>query len=302
MTWVFLAILSHLFWGITNIGEKFLIDRHFKNPIVYNLWAFILGGSNILIIFFIDFIWPNVTQLLLLGIASLGFFLGAMFYIKAIQIEEVSRINMLWNLIPIYSVFLAWFFIGESLSITQIVALIILVLSGFVASLHVKFLGKITISRAFILMLIGTLFFSIFGVTLRMVTMNGYPASSAFVISGTYYVLFSVIILIFVKQLRIDFKKESKYFLLPKILGIVFVINIISRIGTILNINAISLGPIALVNALEVSQTIFVFLIALFLSLFFPKIIKEEIDKKNIALKIFAMILMIIGILILNLG
>ena len=75
----------------------------------------------------------------------------------------------------------------------------------------------------------------------------------------------------------------------------------IGNLGIMLNIKSLSLGPVSLVFSMEGLQVIYVFIMALLLSLFFPKIIKEEIDKKNIILKTSALIIILAGIAVLYL-
>ena len=74
-----------------------------------------------------------------------------------------------------------------------------------------------------------------------------------------------------------------------------------SALGLFLNTQAISLGPVSLVSALEGFQTIAVFVIAALLTIFAPRIIKEEFDRKNLALKLLALALMLGGIAVLYL-
>ncbi|HRY63657.1 MAG TPA: hypothetical protein P5267_03600, partial [Patescibacteria group bacterium] len=57
----------------------------------------------------------------------------------------------------------------------------------------------------------------------------------------------------------------------------------------------ISLGPVALVSSLTGVQVIFVFIMTIFLSLKAPKILKEELNKENLWLKIVALILVVTG-------
>ena len=65
---------------------------------------------------------------------------------------------------------------------------------------------------------------------------------------------------------------------------------------------AISLAPIsslAIMNSLRGVQYIFLFLITLFFSFFFPKILKEDISKKSIIQKTIAIIFIVAGLAVL---
>jgi drug/metabolite transporter (DMT)-like permease len=58
---------------------------------------------------------------------------------------------------------------------------------------------------------------------------------------------------------------------------------------------AASLGPITLVSTISIISPLFTLVFATLLSKHFPKILKEEIDRKTLALKLFALLLIFIG-------
>jgi len=74
---------------------------------------------------------------------------------------------------------------------------------------------------------------------------------------------------------------------------------IVARAGVLFNQWALSRGPVALVNATEGFQTIFVFVAAVLLTRFRPDILKEEIDRKNVLLKIGGAVFLVVSILLL---
>ena len=65
---------------------------------------------------------------------------------------------------------------------------------------------------------------------------------------------------------------------------------------------AISLAPVAflaIVNSMRGIQYIFLFIITLFISYFYPKILEEEISRKIFFQKIISIILIAVGLIIL---
>jgi hypothetical protein len=64
-------------------------------------------------------------------------------------------------------------------------------------------------------------------------------------------------------------------------------------LGTVFSLIATSLGYVSLVSALAGLQQVFVYM--LLLSFFVPKILKEDINKNAVFLKIFAIALMFVG-------
>ena len=75
---------------------------------------------------------------------------------------------------------------------------------------------------------------------------------------------------------------------------------ILNIIALIFMTIAASVGFISLVGALTAVQPFFVLLFAIILSIFYPKIIKEEISKSTILIKFTATFLMFLGIILIT--
>ncbi|MFH1292474.1 MAG: DMT family transporter [bacterium] len=295
MFWIILAISSHFFWALGNIGDKYIVGHRVKNPFVYLVWFTFTGIFVLLVIPFINFDIPPTNILLLLILAGAVYFFGGLPYIKAMQIEEPTRVNVWWNLIPLFSLFIGWVFLGEVFNQIQIFAFILLVTGAFIASIHARG-KKIIFSKAVWYMMIACLSFTLYATIFRY-CMRYISFTNGFVL--THLIMFGFsFILFFWKKFRSDFVYEIKHANI-NLLILVLVMASLAHFGAFLNQWALSLGPVALVFAMEGFQVIFVFAIATLLSLFLPGIVKEELDKKNILLKLTALSLMIIGILIL---
>jgi hypothetical protein len=93
---------------------------------------------------------------------------------------------------------------------------------------------------------------------------------------------------------KISFKKKT---------AVIFLSSQIAGAGAgILQNWAIALAPlvyVALISALQGVQYVFLFILTVFLSLKFPRILKEEISGKIIFQKIFAILSICIGLAIL---
>jgi uncharacterized membrane protein len=299
MNWIVIAIGAHFFWALVNIGDKHVIANKVKNPYVYMVWLAFLGILAAAIIPFVDFIIPTGMILFWLILGSALPLFSTVPYFKALQIEEVTRINIWWQMIPIFSFVIAWFVLDEKFNLNLIFAFALLVIGGIVASLHFK-KGEVKFSRAFWLMVISCAGYAIYAVIFRYIT-QFIPFVSAFiwvsVLMGVYALAFLIS-----KKFRYDFKNETKKLADRKFLSTVLGISLFDNLGSLFNIWALSLGPVALVFAMEGWQILFVFILALAISAYKPHILKEELDKKNLILKFTALILMIIGIIVINLG
>jgi len=74
----------------------------------------------------------------------------------------------------------------------------------------------------------------------------------------------------------------------------------ITVFGILLSIIAMSIGYVALVNAILSIQPFFILLFTVFLSIFYPSILKEELSKSIVSIKILAIILMFIGVILVT--
>ena len=73
----------------------------------------------------------------------------------------------------------------------------------------------------------------------------------------------------------------------------------LGAIGFILQNYAIFLGPVALVNALQGVQYVWIIILSTLISVFAPKILKEDLSKNILLQKVLAVILISIGLYIL---
>ncbi len=293
MLWVILAISAHLLWALGNLGDRYVMDKKLKSPYFYTISGLIVGCLVSLLFFpLVTFNWIAWPLMMGAVLAGIGFILGTLFYIKAIQIEETSRINVLWVFIPIFDFVFGWLLLGEKLAGKQLLAFVILLSGSLIACLHWRG-GKWKFSRAFILMLVACLFFSSYDIIMRYLTQQT-PFSLLYLIASSSMLLW-LIPIVSAKKFREKYQSEFKS-INWRLIFIVIFIAICSRFGLFLNTRAISLGPVSLVSALEGFQTIFVFIIAALLTIFVPRIMKEEFDRKNLVLKLVALVLMLGGI------
>jgi uncharacterized membrane protein len=66
-------------------------------------------------------------------------------------------------------------------------------------------------------------------------------------------------------------------------------------LGLVFFLAALTTGPVSLVEFVTATQPMFVLLYAIILSVFIPKILKEELERKTILQKLIAIALMVAG-------
>jgi len=296
MSWILFTFLAYFCWAGSNLGDKIVSSLYFKNSLVYLFYGFLTAPVVLVFAFFVKIGSP--TTMLLVGsfLSALLYFLVSIFYIKAVAIEEISRVNMLWNMSPVFSLGIAWLFLDERLDGQQLMVLLLLIIAAVLASFHAR--GKmVKLSLGAFYMLVACLFYGAYAVTTKY-----FNQDANFFTFYFYFSLWLIILpfLLFLsKEFRRVFKSETKQ-LNYKIILMTIGVSILARVGVIFIQRAFSLGPVAIINAFEGVQTVMVFFIAILLTKFCPKILKEEVDYKNILFKVGALVLMVVGVAFLS--
>jgi hypothetical protein len=120
--------------------------------------------------------------------------------------------------------------------------------------------------------------------------------TSAFAYSRILFFLMTIPFFFWVKpDLAYSLKKGGKKFLFAA--GFAEGIN---AIGIFFMVWAFSIGSVSLVNALIATEPFMVLAITVFLTLFFPSLIKEEIGKGTIIYKLIAILMIFAGVWMVN--
>jgi drug/metabolite transporter (DMT)-like permease len=297
MLWVSLAIFAHFCWAIVNIGDKYFVTNRLKDPLVFLWWTFLFGATFVVSIPFVHFFVPPAGQLAWLVVAGACYFFGSIFYVKAVAIEEITRINIWWGMIPVFTLAMAWLAIGERLNAAQIFAFGLLIGGALIASLRFG-IQKFVIARAFWLMACAGVLYAGYGVIFRSLTQE-LSFLVAFIWSNIFTTLLAFSFFAS-KKFRRSFRSPGNA-VHGELGRKIFALSLVDSLGVLFNVWALSLGPAALVFAMEGFQALFVFGLAIVISVKNPLLLREELDRRNVALKIIALVFMMAGIAVMNL-
>jgi drug/metabolite transporter (DMT)-like permease len=290
MEWYIFALLAPAFWAMNNVLIKFLITNKFKSyfPMIFTVvfmdavFALAVSTFTPIVVSF-----PYSIVALIVGLMPL---LAFWFYSKALIMEEVTRIITLFQLIPVFVVFLSVIFLNEVLGIQKYFGIFLIVIASMLISY--KKSGEKPFSSALKFMIP-------FGVIIAAYTISdkillGYLDYWSLFFWNVLGTFCGVLFLLSLPKLR----KESAKTILAvgkKAVFTTFIGEGLYVIGTICSLVALSLVDASLASSLFGLQPFYVFFYTLLLSLFLPKILKEEISKSIISLKISAIALMFIG-------
>jgi drug/metabolite transporter (DMT)-like permease len=300
MLWLLVTISSYFLLAVVALIDRYLLGGGFLSPKMYAFYVGILGISVLILIPF-GFFVPEFSIIFLALLAGTFHILGIFFTFKAIQIFEVSRI------IPAIGGFLPLFVFGltflfpvkkEPLSFYSIIAFFLLVLGSIVITYEKsKGISFKSLKIAALASFLFALYFSF----VKFVYLSQ-PFISGFIWTriGAFLV---AIFFLFNKEVREEIFKKRETFKV-KTWGVMIPNQVMGAGAFLLQNWAVSLVPLsylAFINALEGVRYVFLLIFAVFLSVKFPQILKEEISREILLQKIFAILLIGGGLAILTL-
>lgn len=307
MNWLFVALTAYLFLAVANLFDKFLVDNVLKSSKAY---AFVVCSLGVLIFIAAPWFlkWPGFNWFLINIFSGFLFAIALWSLYESLKRGEAAKtLVFIGGLTPIFSIILSIIFFKETYSFNQWVGMLFLLLGAlFIAlipeyrSFGVRFLRRMGIKKkidrsVYFIALASALFYSLYFVVSKH-TYNNQEFLSAFMWSRLGAALFVLLFLIRKKdRLAIYdiFRKKTP----KKSKGLVVFNQVLGSSGFILQNYAISLGPVAIVNALQGFQYAFLLVLSTILAFIYPKVFKEKLSGSIILKKSTAVILIAIGLI-----
>lgn len=294
MFWILVAILSYFISGLGAVIDKYLLTGPIPHPKVY---AFYTGALGILVLVFFPLSLPfsGSPQLLLALLAGVIFIFALFWFCKGLHLFEASRIvPAIGALNPLFVFFLNYLFFKEGFFNAWRLVSFLFLLSGSVVVTWKK--GKVISWQSLKISAISAFLFSSAFVLIKGVYLEQ-TFWSGFVWLGIGGFL-AALLFLFSKEVRKEISRR-RINTGSKTLGLFLISRAAGGLSFGLQNWAISLVPLGLlsfINALEGTKYVFLLIFTVLLSLKFPKILKEETSKKILIQKIFAILLIAIGL------
>ena len=309
MTWLTIIISAYFLLAICALIDKYLLTGPIPHPRVYAFYVGILGILVLFLIPFIDFYIPETNQILLSFLAGIVFVLALFYLYKSLHLFEASRVvPAIGGFGPLFTFALIYIFsLGkELLSFSEVIAFILLVLGSVLITFRKEAFITLKVLRisAFTAFLFSLSFVLAKYVYLSQPFWNGY----IWIRIGGVFAALAFLFLspelknkIFKPRISmISFFSTLGYKI--RTTGIFLFNKGIGAMANILQNWAIALAPlgcVAIINALQGTQYVFLLIIAVLICFKFPKILKEEISKKIIFQKTIAILSIGAGLMIL---
>lgn len=307
MSWLWIAISAYFILALVNLADKFILEQVVPGAKTY---AFLVGVSGLLIFLIAPWflMWPG-WYLWFVSILTGAFFSIAILSLYlALKNSEASKIiTLVGGTTPILTLIFSIILFNEIFNGKQLIAVLLLVAGTVLISL-INAEKTIWIrvrewfhkpasqqTKSILLSLLAALFFSLYWVGTKY-SFNNQEFLSALIwirLGSFLAVLFLIIRKKDRKEIKKDLfqsnkKKQNKFIFLGT--------QGLAAVGSILQNYAVSLGSVVLVTSLQGLQYAFVLILSSSLSLFLPKIIKENQSKQIILKKVIAIILIFLGI------
>lgn len=302
MNWFLIALIAPALWSISNHIDKYLISRYFKGA----AGALIIFSAliSVLVVPVIYLFHPAVLaiapyQALLVVICGVLDILAVTFYLYALQKGEASVVVPLFQLIPILAFILAYFFLGEQLTQIQLLGAALVIIGSIVLSLDLQNRLPKLRGRVVALMLLSSLFIAISALVFKAVAIEvNFWTTSFWNYIGL--IITGLIFLIFVPSYRKEFiqacRTSSK-----AVIGINILNEIVNVVASLVMRFASLLAPLALVATVSNGfQSVFVFLIGIIITLWWPKLGQENLHWKSLLQKALTIAIMVIGTYFFN--
>jgi drug/metabolite transporter (DMT)-like permease len=298
MTWFFLALVAPFLYALTNHIDKVLISRYFKES---GVGALILFSSLLSFIAMPFLFWADPTVFSLepisIAVLAIGGILNILVlwcYFIALSDDEASVTVIFYQLVPVFALILAYFVLGETITKMQFIAMAIIIIGTSIISFDIDADNKFRIrTQTVFLMSAASFFWALESVLFKMIALEENWIRSLF---WEHLMLLIVggLVFVFIKKYREDFLQAVRENSKP-ILALNIGNESLYMLGNIIFAYTYMLAPVALVLLTQSFQPLFVIIVGVFLTIFFPKITVEKVTLKDLTQKFLAIIITGIG-------
>ena len=301
MSWVTLAFLGPVLWAVSTHIDKYLVERFFKDSGVGALLIFtaLIGLIALPIIAaFVDVMALGTSGIVVTALSGLMYLTAIYFYLRALQQEEASVIAPLFQISTLFTYAIAFFVLHEKPTPLRLLGGMLMMASATIVSYEPG--RRIRFKLGIIVPLIGctatlaasSVMFKFFAIkdAFWPVTFWSFAGQAVF-----------GVVLLSIPQVRRQFLG-----MFAKNPGAVIAINAANEVinlgGGLAARYASLLGPISLVQAIGGTTSFFVFAFGVMLSLFFPKLGREDMSRGALFRKGTAVVLIVAGVILIGGG
>jgi uncharacterized membrane protein len=295
--WFLFAFIGAASLAVTGVIDKFILGRYVTSHIAYLVALIILQqifAVGIFLFLGAGFVYPQSIYAMAAGSAQVVLWAS---YLRALQVEEVSRVSAMVYVYPIFVFLGAYLFLGETLTLRYYAGGILLVISALLISYRPpQDGGTIILSPALKYMLSFWIFSAAYAVAAKYLL--SFMGEWHMIMWSSLGNLVIVMPILAKKEIR---SEAISYFRCGWCLFAGLLADeIFDFLGRGALIFAYALGSVALVSSVAALQPFITLVYVILLGIFIPGILMEELDSKTLALKLFALFLIVIGVYLVS--
>jgi drug/metabolite transporter (DMT)-like permease len=295
--WFILSLVGAASLAVTGVIDKFILSKYVRNPLAYLAALVVLQQMLIAVIPLYlgwGFVYPQTFYAMAAG--SIQVVLWAA-YLLALHVEETSRVAAMVFVFPVFVFLGAFLLLGETLATKDYAGGALLVGSALLISYRpAKPGGPAIISPALRYMAVFWIFSAAYALAAKYLL--DFMSEWHLILWSSLGSLLAVLPLLYRDPVRREF---AAYFRRsPFLLSALLADEIFDFLGRGAFIFAYAVGSVALVSSVAALQPFITLIYVVVLGLFVPGILEEELDRKTIALKTVAIILIIAGVYLVS--
>ncbi|MFH1099158.1 MAG: DMT family transporter [Candidatus Uhrbacteria bacterium] len=297
--WVIIVLGAHILNALSFLVNKFLLARAVSRPGAY---AFYVGALGLIAFALLPFdpALPSSAAAWAIDVAAgATFVLALLAFFTALKRGEASRIiPYVGGTIPVWTLILAYLWLGERLASRELIAFAILVIGSALVAREMKE-GRTRTRGAYMYASLAALAFGVSSVLMKAAFLSQ-PFIAAFVWSRAGAVIAALAILFHGVSRRAIFAREER----PRgrrVLTLFFSGQIAGALGFLMLQYAISVASPTLVNALQGVQYAFLFLLIVILGRRYKQL-HENLSRAIVIQKLTAIAVIVIGLATLASG
>jgi len=295
--WLFLSLLGASALAITGVIDKFVLGRYVRNPLAY--LAALVVIQQILIVAIPAYLgWGFVYPQTLYALAAGGcqVILWAA-YLFALQVEETSRVAAMVFVFPVFVFLGAFLFLGETLAAKDYTGGALLVCSALLISYRpTQGGGPAIFSPALRYMTVFWVFTAAYALAAKylLAFMNEWHL----ILWSSLGSLLAVLLFLWHEPVRKEFFAYFRGG--PVLLLALFADELFDFLGRGAFIFAYAAGSVSLVSGVAALQPFITLVYVILLGIFIPGILVEDLDRKTMALKTIAILLIVVGVYLVS--
>ncbi|MBO4276380.1 EamA family transporter [Candidatus Saccharibacteria bacterium] len=306
MNWLVLVLITVIFDSTRIFIDNYISDYYFKgreavSQKLFYGYTFIILALILMLATGVDF--SNFTPLVLFFLSGIMHSFAGIPYYRALELDDSTNLGIFIQLAPVIYLIMGWFFLGETFSILQLVAFLI-ILSGplLIVMTTRKRSRKVKIKAvffAFLYVLIAVSANVLFVKENNLTENLSFFTEMAFVFLGKG--IGNLIIMYAMPKWRRRFisivKSSRKKVFRPLISSCVFGVTKDFTYRA-----ALFMAPsVALASAASDSTTpIMIFFMGIVLTILWPNFGREKLNRKSVLIHLIATVLVVAGIILIQ--